>query len=346
MVATLQRKVFSRSNISAFVVNKQVLNVDDGETYTGNKYNRIAGMEYNLASRDNRWNGKAYFHQNLSSNISIKNAAMAVSLTYSTQFITAIMNQALTGSGYDAETGFIRRKGYYQLNGSFQYKFFPKNSQIIDHGPAMKLDTYMDPYSSFSLTDRETQLLYNIDWMNKSSFSLDVKETYIKLLDPFDPTNTGGLQLAAGKDFNWNEVGATFTSDNRKMLNVVLTSRYGGYYNGNRLTLSGELNYRVQPYGSLALVTTYNDITLPSPYSSAKLILIGPRFDFTFTDKLFFTSFIQYNNQIDNLNLNLRFQWRFAPVSDLFIVYTENSFPDGYNVKNRGLVVKLSYWFN
>jgi hypothetical protein len=85
---------------------------------------------------------------------------------------------------------------------------------------------------------------------------------------------------------------------------------------------------------------------MPAPFNSAEFILIGPRLDFTFTDKLFFTSFIQYNNQVDNLNLNLRFQWRFAPVSDLFIVYTENSFPADYTVKNRGIVVKLSYWFN
>jgi hypothetical protein len=232
------------------------------------------------------------------------------------------------------------------MNCAFQYKFFPKNSKIISHGPEAILDMYMDPYSSFSLTDRETQLIYNIEWLNKSLFSIDCRENYIKLLQPFDPTNTGGLKLSAGSTFDWNEIGATFTSDNRKMFNIVLTTRYGGYYNGNRLTMSGEMNYRIQPYGSLALSATYNDIWLPSPYNSAKLLLIGPRFDFTFTDKLFFTSFIQYNNQIDNLNLNLRFQWRFAPVSDLFIVYTENSFPDGYNVKNRGLVFKVSYWFN
>lgn len=359
MVAALQRQVFSRSNITAFIINKQVLNVNSDETFTGNKYNRIAGMEYNLASRNNRWNGKVYYHQNIPENITFKNAALAANLGYSSQFITASVNQALTGSGYNAETGYIRRKGYYQFNGAFQYKFFPKESKIISHGPGVKFDTYMDPYSSFSLTDRETQLLYNIEWLNKSSFSVDVKENYIRLLAPFDPTNTGGLQFAIGEVFSWKEVGATFISDNRKMLNVALTSRYGGYYNGNRLSLSGELNYRIQPYGSLALVTTYNDISLPSPYNSAKLLLIGPRFDFTFTDNLFFTSFIQYNNQIDNLNLNLRFQWRFAPVSDLFLVYTENSYASDilsgndvnhysgdYHVKNRGLVVKLSYWFN
>ena len=85
---------------------------------------------------------------------------------------------------------------------------------------------------------------------------------------------------------------------------------------------------------------------MPAPYKSAEFVLIGPRLDFTFTDKVFFTSLVQYNNQIDNLNLNFRFQWRFAPVSDLFIVYTENSFPGDYRIKNRGLVLKLSYWFN
>jgi hypothetical protein len=359
MVAVLQRLVFSRSSISAFMINKQVLNIKNDETFIGNPYNRIAGLEYNLSSPDNRWNGKAYYHQNLAEDMNIKDAAMAANLTYSSQYMTAILNQGLTGSGYNAETGYVRRKGYYQLNPSFQYKFFPKNSKIVNHGPALKLNTYMDPYSSFSLTDRETQLLYYIEWLNKISFSVDFKETYIKLQAPFDPTNTGGLKLAAGEDFDWNEVGATFTSDARKMLNVVLTTRYGGYYNGNRLTLSGDLNFRIQPYGSIALSTTYYNISLPLPYKSAKLLLIGPRFDFTFTDKIFFTSFIQYNNQIDNMNLNLRFQWRFAPASDLFIVYTQNSFaPDmfgiyngnsdqeGFQVKNRGLVFKLSYWFN
>ena len=359
MVAALQRLVFNRSSVTAFMINKQVLDVSDDETLTGNKFNRIAGIEYNLASPDNRWNGKIYYHQNLPENITFRDAAMAANLMYSSQFITASLNQALTGSGYNAETGYVRRKGYYQVNANFQYKFFPENSSIISHGPGLRLDTYMDPYSSLSLTDRETQLSYRIELMNKSSFSVDLGDNYIKLLRSFDPTNTGGLELAEGDDFNWYDAGASFASDNRKMLNYVVAARYGGYYNGNRLTLNGELNYRVQPYGSLSLVTTYNDISLPSPYNSAKLLLIGPRFDFTFTDDLFFTSFIQYNNQIDNLNLNLRFQWRFAPVSDLFIVYTENSYASDilnnnfgspyegdYKAKNRGLVVKLSYWFN
>ena len=85
---------------------------------------------------------------------------------------------------------------------------------------------------------------------------------------------------------------------------------------------------------------------MPDPYTSADLVLVGPRMDLTFTENLFFTTFVQYNNQVNNLNVNMRFQWRFAPVSDLFIVYTENSYPDGLRTKDRGIVVKLSYWIN
>ncbi len=99
LVTVLQRLIFSRSSISAFIINKQVLNTKNDETYTGNPYNRIAGLEYNLSSPDNRWNGKVYYHQNLAENMNIKDAAMATNITYSSQYLTAILNQGLTGSG-------------------------------------------------------------------------------------------------------------------------------------------------------------------------------------------------------------------------------------------------------
>jgi hypothetical protein len=343
-VAAIQRQVFSHSNITAFLVNKQVINVKNDTTFNGHRYNRIAGLEYNLASGDNHWLGKAFYHQALYPGAKNNSAALAANISYNTQYLNATLNQAWVGADYIAEVGYIRRKGYFELNPVFQYKFFPSESRIANHGPLLKLDMLFDP--SMNLTDRETQILYQIEWMNKSILVIDAKETFIRLLAPFDPTNTGSIPLPANGRFNWKEIGLSFTSDLRKQFNWLVTSRYGGYFGGTRMTMNGELYYRVQPYGSLGIVTTYNNISLPSPYKSAQFVLIGPRLDLTFTDKIFLTSFVQYNNQINNLNLNLRFQWRFAPVSDLYIVYTENSFPTDYRIKNRGLVLKLSYWFN
>jgi hypothetical protein len=39
-------------------------------------------------------------------------------------------------------------------------------------------------------------------------------------------------------------------------------------------------------------------------------------------------------------------QWRYKPVSDLFIVYTDNYYIGPVFVKNRALVLKFTYWWN
>ncbi len=345
-VAVLQRQIAGYSNITAFIVNKEVTDQSHSFSASPFMYNRTAGIEYNLATADNRWTGKAFYHQSFLPVAGKYNgASFGANILHSTQHIMASLNQSLVGPDYLAEVGYIRRKGYYEFNPSFQYKFYPSASRIANHGPGMKSDFFFE-YGSLTLTDRDLQLLYQIEWLNKSILLADVKESFVKLRSPFDPTNTGGEQLETHSKFDWIEAGISYTSDIRRPLNYLAATRYGGFYNGTKWTVNGEVNYRVQPYGSLAIVASYNDISLPEPYNTAEFVLIGPRIDLTFTEKLFFTSFVQYNNQIDNLNLNLRFQWRFAPVSDLFIVYTENSFPADYRVKNRGLVFKISYWFN
>jgi len=346
-VATIQRQLFSRSNLTAFMVNKEVLftpddTVDDGNG--GHHYNRVAGIDFNLATADNKWTGKFFYHQSFYPGMTGNTAALSGRLVYNTQTFRASLSQVMIGTGYQPEVGYIRRKGIYQGDAGAGYKFYPVSQRIANHGPEITAQYILDP--DFAVTDYEIQFGYSVEWLNRSRFSADIEQGYVKLRRPFDPTNTGGEEIPAGSDFSWTEVSANYTSDSRRLLTYDLGVRYGGFYNGTRLSLEGEAAYRVQPYGSLALATAFNRVSLPEPYNSADLVLIGPRLDITFTEKIFLTTFVQYNNQIDNLNVNMRFQWRFAPVSDLFIVYTENAYTENLQTKDRGLVVKLSYWFN
>jgi hypothetical protein len=343
-VAVLKRQVFSRSSISGFLINKQVTSGYNDTLYSGYRYNRVAGIEYNLASRDNRWTGKSFYHQSFYPGASGDAATAANSLSYATRSLKASIDQTWIGADYVSEAGYIRRTGYFEFYPKLAYLFYPSSGNILSHGPGIDFDIIYDP--KFKMTDRQTQLSYSIGWLNKNLLSFNLSENYVKLSDSFDPTNDGGVKLAAGSEYNWLSGGVTFTSDFRKLFNFVLNGGYGSYFNGTKSTLGATINYRAQPYGSIAVTASYNNISLPEPYHSAKLFLIGPRLDLTMTDKLFLTSFVQYNNQIKNMNMNFRFQWRFAPVSDLFIVYTENSFPVDHKIKNRGLVLKVSYWFN
>ncbi|MEI8224824.1 MAG: DUF5916 domain-containing protein [Bacteroidota bacterium] len=343
-VAVLQRQVFSRSSIVGFLINKQVTGNYNDTLYSGFRYNRVAGLEYNLASRDNRWTGKSFYHQSFYPGASADAATIANNLVYSSRSFRASIDQTWIGADYVSEAGYIRRTGYFEIYPGLKYMFYPSSGNILSHGPGLDFDVIFDP--GFEMTDRQTQLTYTIGWQNRNQLSFNVSDNFVKLSSSFDPTNTGGIKLTTGSEYTWQSAGINFSSDFRKLFNFTLNGGYGSYYNGTRSTLGASINYRAQPYGSIAITASYNNITLPEPYNSAKLFLIGPRLDLTFTDKLFLTSFVQYNNQLDNINVNIRFQWRYAPVSDLFIVYTENSFPGDYRIKNRGLVLKLSYWFN
>ena len=161
-----------------------------------------------------------------------------------------------------------------KLTPTLQYKFFPSASKIANHGPGIKLDLLTDP--SFKITDRDATLFYQAEWMNKSVAQVNVKSTYVLLQAPFDPTNSGGVPLPAGEEFNWKDVGASFTSDIRRPFNFLLAGRYGGYYNGTGWTVNGELNYRVQPYGSIGIVSSYNNIELPIPTAVQNSCLSDP----------------------------------------------------------------------
>lgn len=123
---------------------------------------------------------------------------------------------------------------------------------------------------------------------------------------------------------------------------------------GKTLGIESSFTYRIQPYGTVAMDVYYTDIRMQKPYNSVKYWLIGPKAELSFSKSVYFSTYFQYNTQSNNANINSRLQWRFKPVSDLFLVYTDNYFAQqiprfGINPwapKNRALVLKMTYWLN
>ncbi|WP_238531791.1 carbohydrate binding family 9 domain-containing protein [Nitritalea halalkaliphila] len=63
-VAAVQRKVFNRSNVGMIFVNRERLDLEQGGfNFDPTARNSLIGFDYNLASRDNRWTGKFFYHQ-------------------------------------------------------------------------------------------------------------------------------------------------------------------------------------------------------------------------------------------------------------------------------------------
>jgi hypothetical protein len=347
-IATLQRRVFARSNIGFLFVNKESLDYHperDTLQPTYSQYNRNIGLEYNLASANNTWVGKAFVLKSFSPNKSGDDLVQAANLEYRSRDWTLQLQEEYVGENYTAEAGYVPRNNYFKVNPAVSRLFFPRGGPILSHGPKASIMYFFD--NALNRTDNLNMLFYTLTFRTQSYFTLALIDEYVRLLQPFDPTNTGGDTLARGTKHHWNAWRTEFVSKPQSVFTYAFNTRYGRYYeNGTRLNLAGEIGYRFQPYVSILANASYNDIRLPEPWGKTQFWLVGSQVNVTMTNKLFFSTFLQYNEQANNININTRFQWRYQPASDLYIVYTDNYFPAPFAIRSRALVLKLTYWWN
>ena len=345
-VAALQRKVFSRSNIGFIFVNKESF-TNDPELEVESAYNRVMGVDYNLASSDNRWNGKIFYHQSFTTDdeyAGYEKFAHGANMEYRVRKFAVGWDQQWVRGGYNPEVGFVRRRDYFRINPTANLFFYPKKGNVTQHTLQGDFSVFWMP--EYDKTDHEYQLSWESNYKNTARLSLSLTNRYTYLFDSFDPTRTDAEELPADSEYTYTDFSVRYTSDRRAKFSVEADSRAGEFFNGYRYGMGAGLTYRYQPYGSIQMNVDYTYIDLPEPFASAGLFLIGPRIDLTFSKSIFLTTFIQYNSQVENLNINARLQWRFAPVSDFFLVYTDNYDTYDFGVKNRALVAKLTYWLN
>lgn len=347
-VLALKRRISARSNIGLIFVNLESMNHDsrpvEDEALPAS-FDRNIGVEYNLATANDLWNGNFMLLKSFMPEANGRSFSHSSSLLYSDGNWKAEWAHEYVGNEYSAEAGYVPRKGYIRFNPQIDYLFFPDNSTVLSHGPSLDSSVYFD--ETFQITDYENRLIYNINFYRGSRISGWVSDTFVKLLDPFDPTNVTDTMLEVGTSHNWISYGAEIESRAQTRFTYSLSMHYGGFYaDGTRLNMTSEIGYRFQPYVNISLSTSYNRLLLPEPWRRFEFWLTGTRVDITLTNNLYLTSFTQYNEQLDNININTRFQWRFQPASDLFIVYTDNYLPGSFAVKNRALLFKFTYWWN
>lgn len=347
-VLAIQKQLFARSNISVIGINKQATNILENDStlsdgISKDNYNRLVGLDYNLASKDNRWYGKLFYHESISPDNNNEAYSHGVNLVYNVPAINIEWKHQKVGKNFNPEVGFAPRTDYNLVASGIQFLFYPKNN-VASHGPGLKTEYIWN--HEYGKTDHQFIGFYEINFGSSATFAGGIKNDYTYLFDDFNPIDTDDAPLQAGTDYTYTSFVAEYRSDRRQDFYFDLETQLGQFYNGSILSFEGALNYRLGLIGVASLNYSYNRVTLPDPHSSGTIWLLGPRFDITFTKSIFLTTFFQYNNQIDNVNINARLQYRFAPVSDFFIVYTENYFPDHFRSKDRALVAKLTYWFN
>lgn len=346
MMFALQKKVFSRSNIGMFLINKQSFK-DYDFIARDEEYNRVVGMDYNLASKDNSWFGKFYLHKSFQPDDNTGNFSSGAFIGRNSRRFNFFHDMAYIGEDFQSDLGFVPRKDIFKTATSAEVVFWPKSDVINSHGFEVFPVITWRPGLDFKQTDHVYNLNWNVNFQNQSMGGIGFSNSFIFLTEPFDPTNTdGAVELPGNQGYYFNSVTAAYESNRANVFAIEAETSVGRFFNGNRFSFMGQFNLRLQPKALISLALNYDKLSLPAPYSSADLWLISPRFEFTFNKSLFWTTILQYSNQRDNLGINSRLQWRFAPLSDLFIVYNDNYFVNTFAPRYRSINLKFTYWLN
>ena len=345
-VFTVQQKMFSRSNLSVMLINKQATK-DYDFLANEDRYNRVLGIDYNLASADNTWVGKYFLYKSFSPDVVDKDMSAGATTQYNSRNWNFRAGAVFVGENYRTDLGFLRRTDVFKISPKIERVFWPKQGQIQKHSLSVSPFFLWRPEQDWENSDYTIVSNYTADFQNTSKVQLDVFSRYTHLYYAFDPTGTdGGTPLPVG-DYYYTSYDLSYNSDQRKELYYTLGPSVGKFYNGKKYSFQGQLTWRLQPFFTGSVQINYDDIRLPDPHSDAKIWLIGPKLDVTFNKSLFWATFIQYSTQSENFSVNTRVQWRFAPLSDLFVVYNDNYFTDNvFAPRVRSFNVKLTYWLN
>lgn len=353
---TVMQQVLSRSVIKAYFLNRE--GFEDNKHKINDpidKYGRNAGLEMAFTSTNGRWQGWYGYHHSIKEGIKKNRAYMDMGGGYFGSKFTSIVDVGQLGTNYYADMGFVSRVenydarndttirlGFWQYFNENSYQINPKKGKIVQHKFSLQNFMVRNPDQTFN--EYNLQLQYQQQYKNTGA--LELSYDHVQSALPYHTAFADGDPLPPGTYYS-NIVSGTYISDTRKSFSYKLSGGAGKYYSAMFRKASLGLIYRNQPWFSVELKGEYNRLQFPDPYGKADLFLISSRVEVNFSTKLFWTTFVQYYTQGNNFNINSRLQWRYKPVSDFFLVYTDNYFVDPlFKNKNRALVFKMNYWLN
>ena len=347
----VEYQVSKNFTATSFLVNRQ----ETDQFNFKNDYNRVAGVNVNFKSTNNKWVGLANFGKSYNDEILKKNNFYHTGIWFNSRevkwnaSVKSIGKNYITDVGfvprlynYDAVNNVVLREGYKHTSAGVLYQKFYENSK------ALNFVRYLN-YKNNMYFDESGSLSQASHFLNSAIFFKDLSAIYyvvnfdeVNLKYGFDPLSNGDA-LLPGK-YNYGILTIGYNSANNQRFRYRINAKKGTYYNGKRTALGAYLNYQLLPFANLELTYDMNHIDL---YSLGNDTFHLTRFtgQVFFNNRLNWTTYVQYNTQRNNFNVNTRLQWEYNPLSYFYLVVSDN-FNKSIHRTNWGVAFKMNYRFD
>ena len=346
-----EQQVSKSITATAYLINRQET---DGFEFSDD-YNRVAGLNLNYKSDNNKWLGLVNFGKSFNDGISKDNHFYNAGVWFNKRGLrwnAAIKNigeNYITDLGftprlynYDAINEVVVREGYTEASGGVEYQKFYENSKTLNSFRIIN-------YRNNTYFDEKGKLNQSSHFFNSAVFFKDLSAVYyvythdfVDLKYGFDPLRNGNALQPDKYRFGLLKVG--YNSANNQKFRYRFNVQKGNYYSGKRTSGGVYLNYQLLPFANLEVSHDINAIDLDE---LGKETFHLTRFtgQVFFNNRLNWTTYVQYNTQRDNFNINSRLQWEYKPLSYIYLVVSDNYTQD-ITRKDWGIAFKMNYRFD
>ncbi len=219
---------------------------------------------------------------------------------------------------FNPEVGFLARRAYRRATGLLFRFIRPENLWGLHE---LRPHIFFSNHWSYDDGYHESMFLHidnHWEWESGLEIHTGVNVSHEGVREPFEIVE--GVVVPSGS-YNHQELQLVFSTDEAKPLSLILRSRIGGRFGGDRNQIEPSLRYRIGEKFTSELNWTYNDFSLPS--GDFKVNVGGLRATYSFTPSISLQALVQYNDHNDVIATNLRFAWLQTANAGLYLVYNE-----------------------
>lgn len=341
-VIRINKELPHRSSIGGIFVNRQA----SGDFAAGDDYNRTYAL-------DGRWGIGQYGQlsgfvaQTATAGVSEDEHAYRFSARYNSQAWRLSASYTEVSEQFNPEVGFLQRSGYRKPDFLIFNTIRPKNFLgFWELRPHASYNGFWN-FDGFQESGRlhvdnhwvwrsgaEVHTGVNFTREGISPFSADNDSVFIQ--DVFVPPGT----------YDHVEVALVGNTNPSSWWQFRFRGTRGGFFGGNRLSLSNTLRFRLGETFNTEIIYRYNDIDLPEGDFVTNLFRV--RSSYSFTPRIFVQGLIQYNDRNDIWSTNLRFGWLQTANTGLFVVFNDVREIDSRSIEtqSRSLIIKYSQVFD
>lgn len=323
----------SRSSLGMIYVGKNEIG------NSNNTYNKVYALDGKLAL-GKKADITGFFSKSDSPNINSSDHSFKLTANYNWNGWRINAGYTEVGEGFNPEVGFLMRSAFKKP----EFLVF-KQIRLKDFGSLLEIRPHVAHRSYFDFQDRLVTSWTHIDnhWVWPSGFEI---HTGINITSEgvFESFKISDVEIPTGEYYH-QEFQLYIQSNRNTALNYTNRTVIGGYYGGDRLLFSNNINYRIGNKFNSTLNLDYTKLSLENGDINA--VITGLKLSYSFTPKMYLQSLIQYNNVTNITSVNTRFGMLQTANSGLFVVINFIRDSDWFDYLNtQSISVKYSYQFD